>query len=46
MTTAKMKMTWMTVMTATSAAEKRNEYNKVTEGVHTLSSLATSLSLV
>ena len=28
------------------AAEKQNEYNKFTEGMHTLSILVTSLSLV
>jgi hypothetical protein len=41
----KMKMTWMTIMMATSSAEKQNEYNKVTEGMHTLSILVISLSL-
>jgi hypothetical protein len=46
MTMAKMKMTWMTVMMAISSAEKQNEYNKGTEGMHTLSTVVTSLSLV
>jgi len=30
---------------ATSSAEKQNKYNKVTDGMHTLSVLVTSLSL-
>jgi hypothetical protein len=33
-------------MMATSSAEKQNDYNKGTAGMHTLSTLVTSLSLV